>query len=165
MKTTQSILPDPESAKQQTWRRNLQCYQYKHCTDHWLMQIDPCTSGWTRNTDGELVPLWLNGQQFPNELMKLAKQRAPMIRILYVTKKNHYHHHHHHHHKHWAHNNFRHLLQNTCCKMVKNRMTIALQATKEMNPTLTLLIMTVTEVTVNLDELLWITCGIVDKSC
>ena len=43
------------------------------------MQIDPCTSGWTRNTDGELVPLWLNGQQFPNELMKLAKQRAPMI--------------------------------------------------------------------------------------
>ena len=43
-KTTQSILSDLESAKQYL-QRNLQCYQYKDCTDHWLTQIDPCTSG------------------------------------------------------------------------------------------------------------------------
>ena len=41
------------------------------------MQIDPCTSVWTRNTEGEFVPLWFNGQQFPDELMKPAKQKAP----------------------------------------------------------------------------------------
>ena len=50
-KTTQSILLDPESAKQHIRRGKLQCYQYKHYTDSWLRQIDPCTSGWTRNTD------------------------------------------------------------------------------------------------------------------
>ena len=55
--TTLSILPDPESAKQHIQNRNLQCYQSWYCTDHWLMQIDPCTSWWTRNTDGELLPL------------------------------------------------------------------------------------------------------------
>ena len=31
-KRTQSILPDPENAKQHL-QGNLQCYQYKHCTD------------------------------------------------------------------------------------------------------------------------------------
>ena len=46
-KTTQSILPDPESVKQHLQRRNLQCYQYKHCTERWLTQIDPYTLGWT----------------------------------------------------------------------------------------------------------------------
>ena len=46
--------------------------------DHWLTQIDPFTSGWTRNTDGELVPLWFSGQRFPDELMKPAKRKAPM---------------------------------------------------------------------------------------
>ena len=76
-KTTQSILPDPESAKQHMRRGNLHCYQYKHWTDCWLMQIDPCISGWTRNT--KLVPFWFNGQQFPDGLMKPTKQRAPMM--------------------------------------------------------------------------------------
>ena len=71
--TTQSILPDPESAKQHMQNRNLQCYQYWHCTDHWLMQIDPCTSWWTMHMDGELSPLQVNGQQFRDELMKPAK--------------------------------------------------------------------------------------------
>ena len=46
-KTIQSILPDPESVKQHLQRRNLQCYQYKHCTERWLTQIDPYTLGWT----------------------------------------------------------------------------------------------------------------------
>ena len=46
--------------------------------DHWLTQIDPFTSGWTRNTDGELVPLCFSGQRFPDELMKPAKRKAPM---------------------------------------------------------------------------------------
>ena len=56
-KTTQSILSDPESAKQHLRRGNRQCYQYNHCTDRWLTKVDPCTSGWARNVDGELVPL------------------------------------------------------------------------------------------------------------
>ena len=54
-KTTQSVLPDSESTKQRVWRGNVQCYQYKHCADRWLTQTEACTSGWTRNTDGELV--------------------------------------------------------------------------------------------------------------
>ena len=77
-KTTQSILPLPESAKQHLRRRSLQCYQYKHCTDSYLAQIEPCTSGWTRNTDGEVLPLWFNGRQFPDELMKTTKRDAKM---------------------------------------------------------------------------------------
>ena len=60
-------------------RENLECYQYKHCTDRWLTQIDLCTSGWTRNIDGELVPLWYNGQQFPDELLKPVKSKVSMI--------------------------------------------------------------------------------------
>ena len=31
-KTNQSILSDPESAKQPLRRRKLKCYQYKHCS-------------------------------------------------------------------------------------------------------------------------------------
>ena len=42
------------------------------------MQIVSCTSGWTRNTAGELVLLWFNEKQFPDELMKPEKRRAPM---------------------------------------------------------------------------------------
>ena len=77
-KTTQSILHDPENIKQHLRRGNLQCYQYKHCTDRWLTQIDPCTLGWTRYTDGELAPLLFNGQQFPDEPMKPAKPKASL---------------------------------------------------------------------------------------
>ena len=46
-KTIQSILPDPESVKQHLQRRNLECYQYKDCTERWLTQIDPYISGST----------------------------------------------------------------------------------------------------------------------
>ena len=56
-----------------------QCYQYKHGTNRWLTHIDPCTSGLTRNTGGELS--WFNGQQFPDGLMKPAKRKAPMTQI------------------------------------------------------------------------------------
>ena len=42
---------------------------------HRLSQIDPCTSGWTRNTGGEL--LRFNGQQFLGEIMKPATQKTP----------------------------------------------------------------------------------------
>ena len=77
-KLTQPILPDPASTKQHIRRGNLQCYLYKHCKDRWLTQIDPCTSGWTKNTNGKLLLLWFNGEQFPDELMKPAKRKAPM---------------------------------------------------------------------------------------
>ena len=49
----------------------------------------------------------------------------------------------HHHLKHHYHYNFQHLLQNTHCKMIQNRM----KEMKEMNLILTLLIMAVTVVT------------------
>ena len=75
IKTTQSILPDPESIIQHIKRANLQCYQYKHCTENWLTLIDPCSSGWTREENGELVPLWFNGKQFPNELEKRTEKQ------------------------------------------------------------------------------------------
>ena len=77
---------------------------------------------------------------------EMCKTKAKWRRIPYVTKK---HHHHHHHHKHRAHSDFQQLLQSKRCKIVLNRM-IAFQATWEMNPTPTLLIMTVTVVTVTM---------------
>ena len=74
--TTQSMLPDPESAKQHLQPGNLHCYQCHHCMDYWLTKVDHCSSGWTRNVDGKLVPLWFNGKQFPDGLMKSDKQKA-----------------------------------------------------------------------------------------
>ena len=88
-----------------------QCYQYKQCTNRWLTHIDPCTSGLTRNTGGELS--WFNGQQFPDGLMKPTKRKAPWRRFPYVKKKQHHHHHYqHHHHKHRPSKDFQHLQQN-----------------------------------------------------
>ena len=81
------------------------------------MQIDPCTSVWSRNREGEFVPLWFNGQQFPDELMKPAKQKAPVTQNPVCNEEKpcpppsptpppH-----HHHHKHRTHNDFQHLLE------------------------------------------------------
>ena len=55
-KTTQSILLDPESAKQHIRRGKLQCYQYKHYTDSSaglgkLIFVLLLLLGRTRNTD------------------------------------------------------------------------------------------------------------------
>ena len=44
--------------------------------DSCLAQIDPCTSGWTRNTDGEILPFWFNGRQFSDKLMETTKREA-----------------------------------------------------------------------------------------
>ena len=71
------------------------------------MQIDPCTSVWTRNREGEFVPLWFNGQQFPDELMKPAKQKAPVTQNPPSPTPPP----HHHHPKHRTHNDFQHLLE------------------------------------------------------
>ena len=119
-----------------TQRGNLHCYLYKHCTDRWLTQIRTVN-----------LCLWSSmGNSFQMSLWNLQNERHRGRRILHVTKK-------YHHHKHRPHSNFQHLLQNTRCKMLLNRMIIALQATKGINPTLTstLLIMTVTVMTVTLN--------------
>ena len=93
--------------------------------------------------------LWSSmGNSFQMSLWNLEKEGHPWRRIPYVTKIHHRHHQYHHHYKHCAHNDFQRLLQNTRCKMVNNWITIDSQAVKEMNPTLTLLIMTMTVVTV-----------------
>ena len=84
-------------------------------------------------------------------------------RILYVTNKHHHYHYQYHHHKHCAQKDFQYFFQNIRCEMVQNRIAIALQATEDMNPTLTLLIRTVIVVTwpwsihlANLSIELWI---------
>ena len=69
-------LPDPESEKQHIKGGNLQCYQYNCCTNCWVTQNNPDTSGWTRNIQSELVALWFNEQQLPGELMKPANRKA-----------------------------------------------------------------------------------------
>ena len=35
--------------------------------------------------DGELVPLWFKGQQFPDKLMKPEKRKAPITQMPHVT--------------------------------------------------------------------------------
>ena len=37
-------------------------------------KIDPCSSGWLRNSDNTLEPLWFLGPQFPEELRKRNKK-------------------------------------------------------------------------------------------
>ena len=115
-KTTQSILSDLESAKQYL-QGNLQCYQYKHCTDHWLTQIDPCTSGQTRNTDGKLLPLGSVGNIFQMSSWNLQNERQRWCRIPYVTKKR-QHYYQQHHHKRLTHKEFMNLFQNRRSKIV-----------------------------------------------
>ena len=77
-KTTQTVLPDPLSIKQHIRRANLQYYQYIHCFNNWIGQIDPCLSGWTRDTSGTLSPLWFEGKQFPEELTKANPAALPL---------------------------------------------------------------------------------------
>ena len=55
--------------------------------DRSLTQIDACTPGWTRNPDGELLPLRFIGQQFPDELMKPAKRKASVTQNSVCNKK------------------------------------------------------------------------------
>ena len=69
-------MPDPERIKQRINRANLLCYQYKHWTENLLTLIDPCTSGWVREANDDLSPLWFNGKQFPDELTKEAKAKT-----------------------------------------------------------------------------------------
>lgn len=116
-----------------------------------LRKLNPCTSGWTRNTGGEL--LWFNGQQFPDELMKPTNRKTPKRQNTICNKQTNKHHHYHyqpHRHKHCAHKNLQHFFQNIRCEMVQNRIAINSQATKDMNPTLTLLIGTAIVVTVTM---------------
>ena len=84
----------------------------------------------------------------PDQLMKPAKRKVLMTKNPVCNEKippaaAH-------HSKHRAYNNFQHLLQSARWEMVLKWMTITSQATKEMNPTPTLLIMTVTVVTVKI---------------
>ena len=84
------------------------------------------------NTDGELVPLWFNGKQFADEHMKPAKWQALLRQNPVCNEETSRHHHHHD--KHRANIYFQHLLQ----------------ATKEMNPTLTILLTKLKVVTVTM---------------
>ena len=39
--------------------------------------IDPCASGWIREANGDFVPLWFIGAQFPDELEKQKTAGRP----------------------------------------------------------------------------------------
>ena len=75
IKTTQSILPDPTSLTQHIRRANLQCYYWKCCVKPTIEKIEPTTSGWVRNSDNALEPLWFEGPQFPEVLRKKSSRQ------------------------------------------------------------------------------------------
>ncbi len=64
-KTTQSIIPDPESIRYLIQRANMAAYDLKAFSSPVIEKIDPCESGWLREENGCLIPLWYHGPQMP----------------------------------------------------------------------------------------------------
>ena len=71
MKTTQSILPDPEITKQHIQRGNIQYFTYTIKALHGPLAYV--------NTYGVLMPLRFNGQRFSDEPMKSVKRKPPVM--------------------------------------------------------------------------------------
>ena len=55
-KTTQTILPDPDSLKEHIKRANLQAYYWRHYLEHNITKVDSCRTGWLRDETNELKP-------------------------------------------------------------------------------------------------------------
>ena len=65
-KTTQVILPDPNSSVQHIKRANIQAYYWVHCMNKDIQKCEPCLSGRKREEETEtFIPLWYDCNQLP----------------------------------------------------------------------------------------------------
>ena len=74
VKTTQSIIPDPESLRHLIQRANMAAYYLKAFSSPVIEKIDPCESGWLRNENGCLLPLWYHGLQMPAAIRAVRRR-------------------------------------------------------------------------------------------
>ena len=65
VKTTQSVIPDPESIRHLIKRANMAAYYLKAFSSPVIDKINPCESGWQIDESGCLIPLWYHGPQMP----------------------------------------------------------------------------------------------------
>ena len=74
VKTTQSIIPDPGSIKHLIQRANMVAYYLKPFSSPVIEKIDPCESGWLREENGCLIPLWYLGPQMPADIQAVRRR-------------------------------------------------------------------------------------------
>ena len=74
VKTTQSIIPDPASIKHLIQRANMAAYYLKAFSSPVIERIDPCESGWLREENGSLIPLWYRGLQMPAAIRAIRRR-------------------------------------------------------------------------------------------
>lgn len=78
VKTTQSIVPDPDSLCQHVKRANIVAYYWCHCTEAITQKINPHLSGW-KTVDSVLKPHWFLGFQLPEVLRARKARRSTAI--------------------------------------------------------------------------------------
>ena len=74
VKTTQSIIPDPESIRHLIQRANMAAYYMKAFSSPVIEKIDPCESGWLREENGCLIPFWYRGPQMPASIRAVRRR-------------------------------------------------------------------------------------------
>ena len=77
VKTTQSIIPDPESIRYQIQRANMAAYYLKAFSSAVVEKIDPCESGWLRDEDSCFIPPWYRGPQMPAVIRTVQRRGGP----------------------------------------------------------------------------------------
>ena len=76
-KTTQSIIPDPESIRYLIQRANMAAYYLKAFSSPVVEKIDPWESGWLRDEDSCLIPLWYRGPQMAAVIRAVQRRGGP----------------------------------------------------------------------------------------
>ena len=74
MKTTQVILPDPNSLTKHIKRANIQAYHWVQYMNKDMQKCESCLSGWKFEEEtGTLIPLWYDYNQLPQLLEKTSQ--------------------------------------------------------------------------------------------
>ena len=75
-KTTQTILPDPDSLKEHIKRANLQAYYWRHYLEHNITKVDSCRTGWLRDETNQLKPFQYKCRQLPTSMKGKRKSQT-----------------------------------------------------------------------------------------
>ena len=75
-KTTQTILPDPDSLKEHIKRANLQTYYWRHYLEHNITKVDSCRTGWLRDETNQLKPFQYKCRQLPTSMKGKRKSQT-----------------------------------------------------------------------------------------
>ena len=75
-KTTQTILPDPDSLKEHIKRANLQAYYWRHYLEHNITKVDSCRTGWLRDETNQLKPFQYKCRQLPTSMKGKRKPQT-----------------------------------------------------------------------------------------